>query len=135
MNEEQAKLWTKKHEGLRLNPYLDTTGHVTVGWGRNLDNGIRVDEAELMFKNDYEQAARELERFDWYQMQPTNVKFALIDMNFNLGITKLLQFKSTIRYLKEKNYTAAARQILNSLYAKQVGQRAKDIAVMIREGK
>ena len=44
--------WIKKNEGLDLNTYIDTTGHATVGWGRNLENGISLDEAELMFQND-----------------------------------------------------------------------------------
>ena len=135
MTEQDAKQWIKKNEGLRLHPYLDTTGHVTIGWGRNLDNGIRVNEAELMFENDYEQTVKELEQFDWYLMQPPGVQFALINMNFNLGITKLLQFKGMIGHLKEKNYTAAAQHALDSLWAKQVHQRAKDIALIISEGK
>lgn len=135
MTEQDAKQWIKKNEGLMLHPYLDTTGHVTIGWGRNLDNGIRVNEAELMFENDYEQTVKELEQFDWYLMQPPGVQFALINMNFNLGITKLLQFKGMIGHLKEKNYTAAAQHALDSLWAKQVHQRAKDIALIISEGK
>ena len=54
-------------------------------------------------------------------------------MNFNLGINKLSQFHGMISALEAKNYTLAAQEALNSLWAKQVGDRAKQIAVMISE--
>jgi lysozyme len=133
MTENDLKLWIKNCEGLRFNPYLDTTGHVTIGWGRNLDNGISLDEAEFMFKNDYERSLDELEQFDWYNEQPEKVKSALINMNFNLGIHKLLTFKRMIEALKEKNYTLASMEALDSKWARQVHQRAVDVATMIRE--
>ena len=126
--------WIKLCEGLKLTVYVDTMGHESIGWGRNLDNGIRIDEAELMFQNDLKQTVSELEQCDWYVMQPEHVKNALINMNFNLGIHKLLQFKNMIAALKDKDYTNAAIHALDSLWSKQVGQRAKDIALMIRQG-
>lgn len=135
MTEDDLKKWIKKCEGIQFHPYLDTTGHVTIGWGRDLDNGISLDEAELMFKNDYERSVYELEQYDWYANQPQNVQFALINMNFNLGITKLNEFKGMIRALRAKNYTAAATHALNSKWATQVHGRAKDIAAMIMAGK
>jgi GH24 family phage-related lysozyme (muramidase) len=43
----------KQQEGCRLKPYTDTTGHITIGYGRNLtDCGISQDEADLMLAND-----------------------------------------------------------------------------------
>lgn len=135
MTEEQLKLWIKNCEGLDLHSYIDTNGHLTIGWGRNLENGIRQDEAELMFQNDFKQSVDELKKHDWYEMQPEGVQMALINMNFNLGIHKLEQFVGMINALREKNYTLAAQEALNSLWAKQVHQRATDIALMIREGK
>ena len=43
----------KLHEGLRLHPYADTTGHLTIGWGHDLtDDGIGTDLAELMLSED-----------------------------------------------------------------------------------
>jgi lysozyme len=127
--------WIKNCEGLDLNSYIDTNGHLTIGWGRNLENGIRLDEAELMFKNDLEQTISELQQCDWYTMQPPGVRQALINMNFNLGITKMNGFKKMIAALKIKDYTQAALEALDSRWASQVHKRANDIAVMIRAGK
>ncbi len=129
--DQSVQSWIKRDEGLKLEPYLDTTGHLTVGWGRNLQNGILLDEAELMFQNDLTQTVLELSRQSWYSSLPINVQNALINMNFNLGITKLLEFKEMIAALENKNYRAAAQAALNSLWAKQVPNRAKEIAVMI----
>lgn len=130
-----VQAWIKTCESLRLQLYFDTTGNPTIGWGRNLSKCISRDEAELMFQNDFKQAVSDLEPYEWYTSQPQGVKNALINMNFNLGIGKLLQFKEMIAALANKNYTLAAQEALNSTWSKQVGQRAKDIAVMIREGK
>jgi lysozyme len=134
MNDVQQ--WIKKCEALRLKMYIDTTGNPTIGWGRNLNKDISLDEAELMFQNDFKQAVSELEHFDWYTIQPQGVKNALINMNFNLGIGNLLLFTRMIAALTVKNYTLAAQEALNSKWSTQVGDdRAKDVAVMLREGK
>jgi lysozyme len=132
---QDLQLWIKTCEGLKLKSYVDTNGHITIGWGRNLENGISLDEAELMFQNDYKQTVSELKLYDWYLMQPLGVQSALINMNFNLGITKLLGFKKMIAALTIKDYTTAALEALDSRWANQVHKRANDIAVMIRAGK
>jgi lysozyme len=134
MTEEQLEAWIKKCEGLNLETYIDTTGHLTVGWGRNLENGIRLDEAELMFQNDLKQTLQELEQCGWYKGLPSHIQQAMINMNFNLGIHKLSSFKKMIAALIAKNWTVAAAEALDSLWARQVGDRAKDIALIIREG-
>ncbi len=133
MNDVQQ--WIKRCEGLCLDIYNDTNGNPTIGWGRNLRKGISLDEAELMFQNDFKETLKELEPCEWYHSLPYGVKTAIINMNFNLGINKLLGFKRMIAALTEKNYTVAAKEALDSLWARQVGQRAKDVAVMIRSGK
>ncbi len=127
--------WIKNCEGLDLKSYVDTNGHLTIGWGRNLEDGIRLDEAELMFKNDLEQTISELQACEWFTIQPPGVRNALINMNFNLGITKMNGFKKMIAALQAKDYTTAALEALDSRWANQVHKRANDIAVMIRTGK
>ncbi len=132
---ENVQAWIKNCEALSLKTYVDSTGNPTIGWGRNLRKGISLDEAELMFQNDLKETISELEACDWYHPLPDGVKTALINMNFNLGIGKLLQFKKMIAALIDKNYAVAAQESLNSKWSSQVGKRAKSIAVMIREGK
>lgn len=110
-------------------------GKVTIGYGRNIDdNGISPQEGNFLFDNDFDRCQRELSLFPWYANQPQNVQDALMNMCFNLGITRLLGFKKMIAALIDKDYTTAAMEALDSKWAKQVGQRAKDVAVMIRQG-
>lgn len=136
MQKQNIKDWIKKCEALRLLPYLDKVGKLTIGYGRNLDDvGISKQEADFMFDNDFSQVEKTLSTYDWYNIQPDGVKAALINMCFNVGITRLKEFKKMIAALKNKNYTAAAQEALNSKWAIQVGQRAKDVALMLREGK
>lgn len=127
--------WIKKCEALRLNIYVDKTGNPTIGWGRNLRKGIRLDEAELMFQNDLKDVIQGLESCDWYLPLPEGVQFALINMAFNLGVWKLLGFKKMIAALEAHDFAQAAIEALDSKWSTQVGDRAKDVAVMIREGK
>lgn len=136
MNMDELKAWIKKHEGERLDLYIDTVGKATIGVGRNLsDNGISKDEMELMLENDIKKAIKDLSSYSWYLSQPEGVKAALVNMCFNLGMPRLLGFKNTIRLLINRDYEGAANQALLSKWAKQVGNRAKDVTDMIRRGK
>ena len=61
MNQSDALI--AKHEGLRLKPYKDSVGKLTIGYGRNLDDvGISQEEAEILFSADVAQARKEAER-------------------------------------------------------------------------
>lgn len=99
------------------------------------DNGISQKEADFLFDNDFAQCERELSGCSWYVGQPESVQAALMNMCFNLGLPRLKGFKRMIAALKAKNYTIAAQEALDSKWATQVGQRAKDVAIMLREGK
>lgn len=130
-----VKEWIKAHEGFQSHPYLDTVGKVTLGYGRNIDdNGISVDEAEYLLGNDIQRCIEELSHYNWYVDQPIHVQNSLINMCFNLGINRLLGFKNMILALIEKDYTRAAIEALDSKWAHQVPRRARDIALMIRDG-
>lgn len=125
----------KSEEGLRLFPYADTQGFTTIGWGRNLDGrGISPLEAQMFFDNDINLVVNQLSEYDFYKFAPENIQSALINMCFNLGLPKLLNFKRMISALNKKNYNLAAREALDSLWARQVPNRAKRIAVLMREG-
>jgi lysozyme len=127
--------WIKYHEGLKLKLHKDTVNKWTVGYGRNIeDNGISKEEADFMFDNDFARCERELSNYPWYTNQPKNVQDALMNMCFNLGIDRLLGFKRMIAALIGKDYTVASIEALDSKWAIQVGQRAKDVALMMRQG-
>ena len=56
-------------------------------------------------------------------------------MGFNLGIQGLLKFTNTPSYIEQGKYDLASVSMLASKWAKQVGQRAKRLAEIMRTGK
>jgi len=136
INDPELRQWIKTDEGYKDSLYKDSVGKWTIGYGRNIeDNGILPDEGELMFTNDLKRAIKDVEGFTWYLNSPDGVKKALINMSFNMGLPRLLGFRKMIAALIVKDYTKASIEALDSVWSKQVGSRAKEIAVMIREGK
>ena len=124
-----------KHEGLRLKPYRDTVGKLSIGYGRNLDdNGISKHEADLMLERDIESAKADLFQFDWFADLDGARRAALVDMVYNLGINRFKGFKNTIMFLEKGLYQAASEEMLDSKWAKQVGNRAIELSEMMRSG-
>lgn len=126
----------KLHEGVRLRPYDDGYGNVTIGYGRNLSaNGITRAEAELFLAHDLAEAERQIRlHYPWTDRLDAVRFAALVDLGFNLGPTRLAAFKQTLRAFEMGHYDAASRQLLHSLWARQVPSRAARIAEMIRTG-
>lgn len=124
-----------RDEGFSGKPYRDTVGKLTIGYGRNLDDvGISRLEADLMLEHDIKTVMDKLEKYDWYREQNQARQRALINMAFNMGVAGLLGFKKMIAALRFGNYKEAAKQILDSKYAYQVGVRALRIAEIIKKG-
>ena len=119
-----------KHEGLRLKPYRCTAGKLSIGVGRNLDdNGISRSEAMTMLRNDINACLADLSFFlPWYHALDANRKKALINMCFNLGISRLRGFKNMLHALRTADWQRAHDEALDSKWARQIGNRANQIA-------
>jgi len=124
-----------KHEGLRLKPYTCPAGKLTIGVGRNIeDNGISEDEAMILLENDIKRCEAELvDIFTEFYTYPENVQIALIDMIFNLGKTRFLQFKKMIQAIKDKDFLKASKEARNSRWCGQVGNRCDDIVTLLQK--
>ena len=129
---EQLRL----HEGLRLKPYRDTVGKLTIGIGRNLDdNGISYEEATFMCQNDIDAVLNGCEKaFPFWPTLNDARKAALADMAFNLGIPRLLKFKHMIEALAIGRFDIAASEMHRSTWAEQVGERANRLATQMQTG-
>lgn len=126
----------KRHEGIELKPYQDTVGKWTIGVGRNLDDiGISEQEAEMLLLNDIKEAERQLITTMPWTQELDEVRFsALLNFVFNVGIGTASKFVNAMGLLKEKNYDMAADEMLNSRWARQVGNRAIEVTDQIRTG-
>jgi len=136
MNKQRLAEQLKVHEGLRLKPYKDTAGKWTIGIGRNLeDKGITEQEALFMLNNDvdyfYDKIKKEI---NWFWALDDARQNVLVNMAFNLGVSGLLTFKNTLRLISFNRYEEAAKEMLNSKWANQVGYRAKELAEQMRTG-
>ncbi len=133
---DEIKAQLMKHEGLRLKPYQCTAGKWTIGVGRNIeDRGITEAEAMHLLDNDIDECQEELDRITpWWIEKPAHVQLVLINMMFNLGATRLLGFKKFLKAVEENNFDLASTEMLDSRWAKQVGQRSIELSEFMKNG-
>lgn len=126
----------KRDEGLKLLPYVDSVGRLTIGYGRNLsENGITQDEAGMMLTQDIERHNADLYRaFPIIGTLNVPRQIVLCNMCFNLGIVKLKRFVNMWAAIEDGDYVQAANEMLNSLWAKQTGVRATRLAASMASG-
>ena len=129
----------KRHEGVRYYVYRDHLGYETIGVGRCINRavglGLSPDEVEYILINDVQRCIEELDgAFDWFKDLDEVRREAMINLCFNLGLTKLRKFVNALEAMKQRNYNKAATEFLNSKWANQVGERSREVAQMIRTG-
>jgi lysozyme len=125
----------KRHEGFRPHPYRDSAGHLTIGYGTNLEaEGMTEREAEFMLYSRVIRMIAELGSYVWLQELDPVRQAAIIDMAYTLGVAGFRGFHITIENMAAKNYDRAADAILNSKWASEAPIRCAEIANMIRTG-
>jgi lysozyme len=136
VNRLKLKLLLLKHEGKRAVAYVDTAGKITIGVGRNLiDEGVSDDEITFMLDNDINRVFRELvTNVPSFGSLDDTRQHVLMDMDFNLGLSRFRLFVKMLAALERRDFETAANEMLDSKWSKQVGQRAQDLAVMMRNG-
>ena len=124
-----------RHEGKRNKPYTDSVGKLTIGIGRNLDDkGLSDDEIFHLLNNDIADAIEDVRHcFSCYDQISEARKMVLVSMAFNLGRTRLAKFVRFIGAVHLGRWEEAAEEMLQSLWAKQTGQRAVTLATMMRD--
>ena len=127
----------KTNEGLRLHPYLDTAGVLSIGYGRNLtDGGISQQEAADLLTHDLEEAESDLGRaWPWVTSLDDVRLGVLIEMAFNMGMPRFSGFVKFTAAMQAHDYGRAAQEMLNSDWAHQVGQRAQRLSAIMLSGK
>jgi len=125
-----------RHEGLRLKPYRDTVGKLTIGVGRNLDDvGISHREALILLHHDIVKVRQQVRRaFPWFARLNTARQHVILNMVFNLGLPRFRRFRKAIAAIKTKRWVDAAREMLDSRWARQVKGRARELARIMKRG-
>lgn len=129
-----ANQYIMKNEGWKGMPYMDTTGHKTVGYGFNMDGpaskyipddvkqgrrALTKEEGMSIFNKVYPNAVSNAQKFageSWNNLS-VNQQKSLIDMSYQMG--SLNGFPKLKVAIQDGHYNTAAREILNSKYVKK----------------
>jgi GH24 family phage-related lysozyme (muramidase) len=144
-----------RNEGIRKKVYLDSKGHPTIGIGFNLnaehnqqflkDKGIdkqsllagrelTKNELLLMYNHSLKQAFKDARKYDPnFDKRPESVKKGLVDMSFNMGLTKLNTFEKMKEGLDANDYAKVAREAQDSNWFKQVKSRGPRTVGLFKE--
>ena len=145
------------HEGLELLPYKDSLGIETIGIGRNLkDRGISEEELKQMGKKDLSSIHEwGITKEQAYYLAKNDIKIVedevcknhpcvieldanrqrvIIDMAFNMGVPRLNKFVKMWKAIDEENFAEAKIQMLDSRWARQVGNRARKLSDVMEKG-
>ena len=138
MNLERLLESVKKHEGYRNKVYLDTLGKRTVGVGHLCVENFWEDDKEYeesflmeILQKDLQEAirgAKELMDEHGCADIDERAEEIIIEMVFQLGRTGVKKFRNMWKALSEHNYIGASFEMLDSKWAKQTPNRAKDMA-------
>lgn len=136
----------KRHEGLRLDAYRCSAGALTIGYGHNLDQhpvpnvgqeGDRISKVEALklLELDVRSCGQELDSvFSWWRRLNEPRQAVLLNMCFNMGLTKLMKFKRMWTALESENFMRAADEMLDSKWKRDVKGRAYELAAQMQSG-
>jgi lysozyme len=133
----------KTDEGCRLEAYPDPlSGGApwTIGYGHT-GSDVRPgltwpqEHAEDALVSDVMRTKASLDRFvAWWRGLDDVRQDVLVNMTFNMGVERLLGFSEMLAALKSKDFLAAAAQMLNSEWARQLPRRADRLAEQMKLG-
>ena len=142
------------NEGNKPQVYKDSKGNRTIGIGFNLEDagnrkflkesGIDINElfngrkltdreTKTLYNRSLTQAFKDAQSYDPnFAKRPEAVKMTLVDMAFNLGLTKLNKFEKMKAGLMNNDYNVAADEIIDSKWYKQVKSRGPRMVQVMR---
>ena len=128
----------KRHEGVKSKVYLCSAGYETIGVGRNISEsglGLSDDEIDYLLNNDIKRVREELqETYFWFGGLNEARRDAMVDICFNLGLTRLRGFVKALEAMSREQFDVAADEFMDSRWATQVGNRAVEVTEIIRTG-
>ena len=142
MDIERLKKQVIANEGVRKTAYKDTLNNWTIGVGHLiklpdeeylLDKELTDLEVDQIFITDLNQAIDDARKFIDADSIPDEAFEVVVDMAFNLGLPKLMAFQNFQQALRDKDFVKASFEMLDSLWAKQLPNRSKRLAKIMRD--
>ena len=130
---KKLKLRIKKNEGYCNQIYFDQLNHKTIGYGHLIKENEKFlpnknysnKYLTALFENDFKKALNDFTKNHDINHMPNNIQEVLIEMIFQLGITKFLDFKKFNKHIKKKKLYLAALEMLDSLWYHQTPKRVE----------
>ena len=144
MNIEQLREELKRDEGCVNSIYLDhlnlpTTGigHLINEWdeeyGKPVGTPVSEERVNDLFDKDIQVTIDECKvLYDNFDDLPEEAQLIIANMMFNMGRPRLSQFKKMYEAVMDANWIEAAIQMEDSLWAKQVPNRAERLCNRMR---
>ena len=125
----------KKHEGYVGVVYKDSLGIDTIGYGFAIkDLELDADVCDIILERKLKALHDMIKiKFKWYGYMPQEIKDVVIEMCYQLGVGGFSKFKKTIAYLQNQQFHDASVEMLDSLWAKQTPNRAKELSNRVKE--
>ena len=137
MDREKLYEEIKADEGEVLEVYLDHLGYPTIGighlvraedeeFGKPPGTAITAERSRELFARDIQSAIEDCERLygQWHNW-PEEVQLIMVNMCFNLGVTRLAKFKNMHNMLSQHKWKEAAEEGRDSKWYRQVTNRAE----------
>ncbi len=119
----------KRDEGFMPKSYICPAGKLTIGYGTNIEDGISEAEAELLLSFRLNQMISQLlEKKPIVLRLPQDKQEIIFNMMYNLGVAGILRFKMFWLALDNFDYIVAAVEMRDSLWYRQVTNRAEKLA-------
>src|SRR4051812_25741470 len=134
------------HEGRKRFVYDDCTGKPigegtfvrglpTVGVGRNLaDRGLSDDEIDFLLDHDITDCIGYAMKFSWFEGLDPVRRAAIVELVFNMRLTRLKGFVKFLAAMSEHQWEQAAAELKDSDWYGQVHARAERIMQQIISG-
>lgn len=124
----------RRDEGESSTCYQDHLGNWTIGVGRLIGKGggLRPDEISLLLNNDIQSRREALDKMlpFFSKLSPAR-QGVLINMAFNMGVAGLFKFKKMLQHVEDGHWGLAAKEMLDSNWARQVPKRAVRLAAQM----
>ena len=121
-----------RDEGFRDRVYIDTVGVPTIGRGINLNEPVDHDILQTMYERRRNRVLDQCASIKGFSLLSEPRQAVLANMLYNLGWPRLHEFQKMFVALSLDDFDRAAAEMLDSKWARQVGDRARRLATQMR---
>ena len=124
----------KYHEGFMDKVYKCTEGYDTIGYGFAIKDLILDEDIaeEILLRKVEKLITRVRAKFDWLDTVPPAVQGVIVEMSYQMGVSGVSKFKKALHAMQMFQWKKAADEMLDSRWAKQTPNRAKELSDIIR---